>query len=77
MMDMRKPAVATCVAALMAVGAAPAAADVEALPSAACNDGTRNAHGSVPHTNPAQGVNPGHRHLPRAPGGVCVHTTNP
>lgn len=63
--------------ALAFAGAAPAVADVEPLPSAACNDGTRNAHQSVPHDNPAQGSNPGHKHLPRAPGGVCVHTTNP
>ena len=66
------------VAAVLAIGAAPAAADIGALPDAACNDGTRNAHMSVPHENPALGANPGHRHLPRAPGGgACVHTTSP
>ena len=64
-------------AALAAAGAAPAAADIELLPDAACNDGARNAHMSVPHENPALDVNPGHRHLPRAPGGVCQHTTSP
>ena len=64
-------------AAFAAAGAAPAAADIEPLPSAACNDGTRSAHQSVPRDNPAHGRNPGHRHLPRAPGGNCQHTTNP
>ena len=68
---------ALVIAAVSAVGAAPAAADIGPLPNAACNDGTRNAHQSVPHTTPGQATNPGHKHLPRAPGGTCVHTTNP
>jgi hypothetical protein len=62
---------------LAAAGASPAAADIGLLPDDACNDGSRNAHMSVPHDNPALDVNPGHRHLPRAPGGVCQHTINP
>ena len=70
-------ALSLVIAAVGAAGAVPAAADIAPLPADACNDGTRNAHRSVPHTNPAQTVNPGHKHLPRAPGGICVHTTSP
>ena len=73
----RSIALSLVIAAVSAAAALPAAADVGALPDDACNEGTRNAHQSVPHTNPAQAVNPGHKHLPRAPGGICVHTTSP
>ena len=73
----RSIALALVIAAVGAAGAIPAAADIGPLPDDACNEGTRNAHQSVPHTNPAQTVNPGHKHLPRAPGGICVHTTSP
>ena len=41
------------------------AAPAGAAPSeSACNQGTMNAHGRVPHDNPALGMNPAHMHIP-------------
>jgi len=47
----------------MAVAAAPALADAT-LPAAACNDGTMNAHASVPETTGNGTPTPGHEHIP-------------
>ena len=53
---------------LAAIGPAPAAAEVQTLPAAACNQGTMNAHHRVPHGRPAHG------HIPRTTAtGMCVH----
>ncbi len=57
------------IGALTAVGAPPAAADapfVKELPAAACNQGTMNAHASVPRGTP------GHPHIPHAMMGFCM-----
>jgi hypothetical protein len=44
------------------------------LPTAACNQGTRNAHESVPETTGTGVTTPGHIAIPEAEGGeLCSH----
>lgn len=54
-------------AALLLAPALPAMADVsttQQLPSAACNDGTMNAHESIPETTGTGVTTPAHRDVP-------------
>ena len=54
-------------AALAGSAAGPAAADVsttQTLPSAACNQGTMNAHDNVPATTGTGTTTPGHAAIP-------------
>ena len=60
---------ASITAALLlgALAATPALADVsttQPLPSAACNQGTMNAHSSIPETTGTGATTPGHGSVP-------------
>jgi hypothetical protein len=61
--------------ALTVAGAIPAlsAAPAQALPSAACNQGTMNAHSSIPETTGSGKMTPGHEAVPEEAGGGCAH----
>ena len=65
---MRRLALALTIAGTLAGAAAsPVAADVsptQALPAAACNEGTMNAHESVPGTTGTGVVTPAHAAIP-------------
>lgn len=56
--------VLTAAATLAGALALSTAANASALPSAACNQGTANAHSRVPETNGAGTMPPGHLHIP-------------
>ena len=64
---MRKLFATLVVALLVGVAAAPAVADVsptQILPVAACNQGTMNAHESIPETTGNGKETPGHEAVP-------------
>ncbi|HEX9436402.1 MAG TPA: hypothetical protein VGA16_04490 [Candidatus Limnocylindria bacterium] len=44
-----------------------------ALPDAACNDGTMNAHSSVPGTTGTGAMVPAHEAIPESEDGSCGH----
>jgi len=43
------------------------------LPAASCNQGTVNAHGSIPETNGTGATTPGHMAVPDSEEGPCSH----
>jgi hypothetical protein len=64
---MRKLLVTAAVAGSLAAFVAPAPADVshtQNLPVAACNQGTMNAHESIPETTGTGATTPGHEAVP-------------
>jgi hypothetical protein len=63
----------TCVAIAALSLAGSSSATAETLPSAACNDGTMNAHESVPETTGTGEMTPAHAHIPMASGTSCSH----
>jgi hypothetical protein len=70
--------IAAAVALGVAVPAAPVLADVsptQQLPSAACNDGTMNAHDHIPETTGTGATTPGHMAVPgfENQSGGCGH----
>jgi len=56
-----------------AIAAAPATGAAQALPVAACNAGTMNAHESIPETTGSGKVTPGHMAVPELKGTTCSH----
>ena len=49
------------------------AGPAQALPSAACNQGTENAHSSIPATTGTGAVTPGHEAVPEEGVEGCGH----
>ena len=78
-MTCRRVLTIAATAALLAVPAAPALGDVsptQALPPAACNQGTMNAHENIPETTGSGKTTPAHGAVPggenQSPSG-CGH----
>lgn len=64
---MRKAVLTLTLGAALTAAAAPASAGVSTtqhLPSAACNQGTMNAHENVPETTGSGKTTPGHEAIP-------------
>ncbi len=56
----------------VAVGVATAGVALVILPTAACNQGTVQAHASIPPTLPGGNVTPGRLHVPQLVAGNCT-----
>jgi hypothetical protein len=70
---LRRIALVLTVALFMVVMLAASAMSAMALPEAACNKGTENAHSSVAQSMLGEN-NPAHEHIPEAEGGEpCGH----
>jgi hypothetical protein len=67
---MRRTILTLTVAGAIAV---PFATPAQALPSAACNQGTMNAHNSIPETTGTGMVTPGHAAVPEEGAEGCGH----
>ncbi len=68
---MGHPMLAMAVVAL-AIGLAVAGVELVILPKAACNQGTAQAHESIPPTLPTGNVTPGRLHVPQVVNGNCT-----